>query len=326
MTRHWSQEKESVRTNFPILLTLRLIRLLPVCVVNVIAIFVSFFFFLFSRRARIYALDFQRRMKNFSGGKIPKKLSAYKSVLSFSLCLVERISGWTGKIQEENLIFNDDDISDYWRNLAEGRGAFVIGSHLGDMDLLRSLATFSRAGVHREIPVTVIMEIKSDENFNATLKKINPKYEITALDPKDIGPETITILQEKIQRGEIVVATGDRTSAHSKGRIFRRKFLGSDAEFPSGIFLMALLLQTPQTYFMFALRQKTVMLNPKNSVHVHRAKTDFQNYRRKERDALAENLCGEFVSYLEKYSAEDPFQWYNFFDFWQSDFKNGGEK
>lgn len=317
MSRHWSEEKEQVRTSFPILLMLKLIQTLPSWIVNLIAFPVAVFYFAFSRRARIHILHFQNQLKKFTLNAVPEKISIYRTILSFSICLVERISGWLGKIKEGSILFSDDDIEDYWSNLKAGKGAFLIGSHLGNIDLLRSLATYSRAGLKKEIPVTAIMEIKSSEKFNATLKKVNPNYELTAIDPKNIGPETVPVLQEKIQRGEIIVVTGDRTSISARNRFIRNSFLGKEAEFPYGVFLIASLLQIQELYFVFALREKTAMLNPKNRVHIHKAKTVLQNCGgRAEREVKIRALCSEFVQLLEKYCKEKPYQWYNFFDFW----------
>lgn len=316
MPKHWSEEKEQVRTSFPILLMLKLIQILPCWTVNMIAFPVALFYFAFSRRARIHVLHFQRQLREFTHGAVPKKISIYRTILSFSICLIERVSGWLGKAGEDSILFSDDDIEDYWNSLKAGKGAFLIGSHLGNIDLLRSLAVCSKAGLKKEIPVTAIMEIKSGERFNATLKKVNPSYELTVIDPEDIGPETIPVFQEKIQRGEIIVATGDRTSISARNRFIRNSFLGKEAEFPYGVFLIASLLQIRELYFVFGLREKTAMLNPKNRVHIHKAKTVFQDCGRTERKQKIRELCGEFAELLEKYCKEKPYQWYNFFDFW----------
>ncbi len=318
MAKHWFEEEEQVKTNRPILFTLWLLKKLPNFLVNMIVIPVSFFFFLFSSLARRSVLDFQRRLRLYTNGESPKRISVYLSVLSFSLCVVERLAGWLGKIKESDILYNDDDINDYWQNLLNGKGAILIGSHLGNFDLLRSLSTFSRAGIKKEIPVTVLMEINSSEKFNQTLKKVNPKYELTALDPKDINIETVSLLQEKIQNGEIIAMTGDRTSSHSsrKSRYLRLPFLGSPVDFPYGIFLIAALLSSAPVYFVFGLREKTVMLKPKNRVYMKKSNIVFSDCRREERDKKVCELGKEFVDLLEKFCTKFPYQWYNFFDFW----------
>lgn len=315
MAKQWFNEKEQVKTEAPLLITLWLVKVLPLPIVCFIIFPVSFFYYLFSKRARTEIKRFQNQMRVFTGGHVPHKLSTYKTLFSFSLCLVERIAGWIGKIDEEDIFYNDDDIDDYWDNLEKRQGCLMFISHLGNVDLMRSLSTFSRAGVDRVVPVTVIMEIKSSDKFNGVLKAVNADYELTALDPTDITPETIISLQEKIGRGEIVVVAGDRVSAHSTNRFIKTKFLGKDANFPYGVFLVAALLACP-TYFCFGLRDEPVMLRPVNAVYMHRCDIDFSNCKRSEREEKIRQLCEKYAMTLEKYCMWFPNQWYNFFDFW----------
>ena len=318
MDKQWYKEKEQVHTSAPILLTLWLVKVLPLPVVCGIIFPVAFFYYLFSSRARREIRRFQNQMMTFTGGHVPHRISIYRTIFSFSLCLVERIAGWIGKIDEEDIFYNDDDIDDYWENLDKGQGCLLIASHLGNMDLLRSLSTFCRAGVDHVIPVTVIMEIKSSEKFNNVMKGVNEDYEMTAIDPTDITPETIIMLQEKIQNGEIVVITGDRISAHSSNRSIRTKFLGKDAKFPYGVFLIAALLDCP-TYFCFGLRDAPVMLRPVNAVYMHRSDIDFNGCSRNEKNERINRLCENYVMTLEKYCMWFPNQWYNFYDFWSEE-------
>lgn len=314
---HWSNQEESVKTNRPILLMLFLIKIFPNWIVNALVYPISFFFYLGASRARKEIRRFQKNLRDYTNGQFPKKLSEYKPIFSFSLCLVERIEGWVGKINEKNLIFQNDDFEEYKRLLVEEKkGVFVFGSHLGNLDLLRSLSTVCRVGVDTQIPVTVIMEIKTSENFSNTLKKINPDYEFTAIDPKDIGPETVIELQEKLSRGEVVVVTGDRTSAHSRNRFIRKDFLGKKANFPYGVFLLAALVHAP-VFYIFGARKNLNALCPKNNVHVEKSEIEFsEEDDRKTRNKKMEDLCQEFVSKLEKFACMYPYQWYNFFDFW----------
>lgn len=315
MEKQWYEQKEAVKTSLPIKLTLSLVRILPLPAVCTIVFPVSFCYFIFSKRARGEVKRFQKQMKEFTGGHVPYRITVYRTIFSFSLYLIERIAGWVGKIQAEDIFFNDDDIDDYWENLESGRGVMILSSHLGNIDLLRSLSTMSRAGLNRVVPVTVIMEIKSAEKFNAVMKTVNPNYELTAIDPMDIGPDTILQLQKKISRGEIIVATGDRVSAHSKNRFITTKFLGKEANFPYGVFLMASLLECP-IYYCFGLRDYPIMVRPVNSVYMEKSFVEFKNCGKKMREEKIKILCEEYVRKLEKYCMWFPNQWYNFFDFW----------
>lgn len=312
---HWADEKEVVKTNRPILLLFKLLKLLPSPLALSIIYPVGFFYTAFSKRARQECRNYQKTLKEYTNGQSPVKISPYRQVVSFCLCVMEKIEGWIGKFIYENVIIHEDD----YRNLVEhvdgGKGAVLIGSHLGNIELLRSLYNFGKNGLKREVPVTVIMEQKATEQFNQTMKQINPDFSLNVIDPSNISPDTIITLQEKIENGEIIVFTGDRTSARSRTRTIRKNFLGRPADFPYGVFLLTALLNAP-AWYMFGLRTKTSTLHPQYNLFVEKSEIKF-DCNRSERERRIVQLCEEYISKLEKYCIQFPYQFYNFYNFWK---------
>lgn len=315
-TEHWADKEEIVSSDRALKFTLKLIQKLPAFIVYLIVYPVSFFYFLISKRARKEARLYQKQLKSFTGGKVPLIVRPYRQILSFSMCIVEKFEGWLGKMDYSSLICGDDDLNKLCADLENGKGALLIGSHLGNIELLRSLSSYNKTGVDRKFSVTAIMEVnaKAALQFNKALREVNPGAYFNLIDPGDIGPDTICELSEQIENGGLVFCAADRTSARTRNRCIRTDFLGKPADFPYGVFLIAALLNAP-TYFMFALRTRTASLFPRYNMFVERAKTDF-NCPRSEREERIRALCREFVDKLEKYCVMFPFQWYNFFDFW----------
>ncbi|MDE5898268.1 MAG: hypothetical protein K2H09_03260 [Treponemataceae bacterium] len=311
---HWSDQQEVVSSNSPILFLFRLLVVLPAWLVSFFVLPVGFFYMVSSRPARNEARLYQKQLRAYFGRGVPKRISPFLQVLSFSLCIVEKIEGWMGKVPFDKIIKHDDDVGALISQLEAGRGAVVIGSHLGNIELLRSLSSYDETGVGRNVPVTAIFEMKSTEQFNKTLCAINPKAGFNVIDPGDIGIETISVLQEQVERGGLVVFAADRTSARARQRCIREEFLGRLADFPYGVFLLAALLNAP-TYFMFGLRTKIWSLFPKYHIFIEKSQVDF-HCPRSEREERILSLCREFVGKLEKYCRQFPYQWYNFFNFW----------
>lgn len=311
---HWSDEKEVVSNTKPLKFVLCLLSHLPAWCVFIFAYPVSFFYLIFSKRARRECVIYQKQLREFSNGTAPKRISPYSQIYSFSLCILEKMLGWLGKVDYSKLIKHDDDLQNLIDLLDSGNGAVLIGSHLGNIELLRSLSCFNETGVSRNVPVTTIMELKATAHFNNTLSEINPNVSFNVIDPSEIGPDTICTLQESIQNGGLVVVAADRTSARVRTRYIRQKFLGKDADFPYGVFLMTALLKAP-TYFVYGLRDKTCTLNPKNHMFVEKSNIDF-DCPRSERENRINELCAEYINSLEKKCLEFPYQWYNFYNFW----------
>lgn len=312
---HWADEKEVISSNKPLLFLFALMRKLPNSVVFILIYPIAFFYFIFSKRGRDECRLYQNQLKTFTNGQVPKKVSAFKQILSFTLCVMEKMEGWLGNYHYNELVLHNDDLKALQNQLEEKKGALLIGSHLGNIELLRSLSSRGEDGVTRKVPVTAVMELKSTEQFNKTLQEVNPQVGFQVIDPENIAINTIVQLQEEIENGGLVVITGDRTSARARNRVIRKKFLGKDADFPYGVFVMTLLLKAP-TYYVFGLRTKNASLSPKYNIFVEKSEVDF-NCPREKREKKLDEICGEFVGKLEKYCVKFPYQWYNFYNFWK---------
>jgi predicted LPLAT superfamily acyltransferase len=115
-----------------------------------------------------------------------------------------------------------------------------------------------------------------------------------------------------------VTSTGDRTPASTgAAKNLLIPFLGEEAPFPSGIFYLAALMNAP-VYFVFALRRGHLSLKSEYDMHVHKYGRSCEGGR-KERLRDSFDMARSFAALLERYCKEEPFQWYNFYDFWQKE-------
>jgi len=317
--QHWSQHKEQVLGYWQVKLLLVLFRIFPVIILRILTFPVGFLYFLFSKRGRNESRRFLKKAAPFiEDPRIAKKcrspLGPLRHIISFSLALIERIQSWGGKFPFKDIHFQNDDIKELISGLEEGKGAFLIFSHLGNSELLRGLLFFDQTGVSRKISVTSIMDIKVTAYFIRMLKELNKQSSMDIISTEEIGPQTAVLLEERLTSGGLVAIAGDRTSA-GDGKNIIIPFLGNETPFPSGAFYLASLMKSP-VYFVFGLRQKDLSLMPKYNMHVHKSPISF-DCSRKERKERSTLLAHSFASFLESYCKKQPFQWYNFHDFWQ---------
>lgn len=311
---HWSEEKEAIKTNKPLKLVLFLLKVMPSPIPHALCYFIAFFYLIFSKNARQFAALYQKQLKEFTNGKVPRRISPYKQILSFALCLEEKMEGWLGKIPYDRVRLQNDDMENLLNRLREGKSAFVISSHLGNLELMRSLQEEMSNLCGRKIEVTIIMDMSMSKNFGNTLKEINPNYSLNVIDSSSFGPESMILILDQVEKGSLLVVTGDRTSVNSRDKVIVKKFLNRDAKFPYGIFLIPALIKEP-VYYMFGMRERLSIFNPKYNMHMEKSAVDF-DCPRTEREAKINECCGEYVEKLEKYCTKYPYQWYNFFNFW----------
>lgn len=312
---HWSEEKEAVSNNLALRWTLFLMKWTPRPFICFLIYCNAFIFLIFSKRARLESTLYQKQLQKYTNGIYPKKISPYSQLYSFALCLIEKMYGWLGKIPYNKIITHDDDFNTLVDLLNHKKGAAIITSHLGNAELLRSLASFGETGCNLQFEVIVIMEKDSTKNFNKVIERINGASTISTVDAANINLGTICMLQDKISEGALVVYSADRTSLNSH-RVLRHEFLGKMASFPYGVFLLTILLEAP-TFFVFGLRTKTFSWGKiEYNMFVEKAKTKLTGGV-KERDTTINSLCDEFIEKLQKYCCDAPYQWYNFYNFWK---------
>jgi predicted LPLAT superfamily acyltransferase len=310
---HWSTQKEKAAGYWLLAFTLFIFKLLPVIILRLLCFPVGFCYFIFSKKTREHSRLYLRRLSSAMGGG--KKFSSLKHIIAFSLSLVEKIEAWSGKVSFTRIHFQDDDIQELVQRLEKGQGAFLISSHLGNMEFIRGLAGFNRTGVSREIPVNAIVDFTVTAHFNRMLSNLNPHSVTQIISARELGPQTVILLQEKIAAGELVVIAGDRTSANPGSRYLSFPFLGEEAPFPYGPFFLAALSEAP-IYAVFAMRQKDLSLSSHYALHIHHSPVSFDCPRSQRENRIGE-LVNWYASLLEQYCKKYPHQWYNFYDFFK---------
>lgn len=313
---HWSQIEETTRSAWKFRFMLWAAVHLPQKMVESIAAVVVFFFCLGTRKVRERSRLYLMHVGKLRNRRI-SSWDVYLHILSFALSMIEKIRGWAGKIPLSKLETRNDDFESLVRQIDSGKGAFVLCSHLGNMEALRSLTGFRQKHSTRNFQVFPVVDFSGTRRFNDLLWKLNPGLMKNCFDANSIGVETAVLMRERMEAGNLVAIAADRTSGHSRDRFVSLSFLGEEAHFPEGAFVLANLLKFP-IYFIFAFRKRDLDIASPYEFHIIRAKIQTEKARCSQREK-AEVLAGEYVRHLERFCLEHPYQWYNFYDFWQKE-------
>lgn len=302
MSTQWYEVKQS--HNFGYKMMFFVLKIFPASFMRFLAFFVGFFYWLFGAKARRVSKKYLSKVG---------KSSSLKHISSFALNLVENVQSWAGKFSFSDVHWQNDDVHDLVDNINAGKGTIIVISHLGNAQMMKGLACMGESGTERKMNITTVSDAKISKGFNALLNEINPDSSFNLVSSDDIGPETILLLQERLEQGGVVVIAGDRVSAHTRRNI-EIEFLGEKANFPYGVFLLIALLNSP-TYFVTGLRQKDFSLSPQYDMFVSKNPISF-DCSRKEREERIRQTAENYAKNLENLCKIHPYQWYNFFDFW----------
>ena len=187
-----------------------------------------------------------------------------------------------------------------------GQGILLIVSHLGNIEISRALLDDAQRA-----RIKILVHTVHAENFARVLRRFRPDAMAETIQVTEMNPGTMFVLKEAIERGDWVAIAGDRTPVRGDERISIAPFLGHDAPFPQGPYILAHLLECP-VYLMFCIRQDGVY-RLYFEMFAERIKLP-----RRDRQAAIGEWAARYARRLETFCLIDPFQWYNFYDFWQT--------
>ena len=312
---HWSEMKEvSSGISFTFRFMLWATKHMPRFILVAITATVSFFFFLGAKAIRRNSRLYLEKVAKKAGRKKPSWFDCYKHVLCFSLQMLEKLLSWMGRLKITDLEKNGG-WEELQKFLTDGNGAFLFCSHLGNMEMFRSLAGDNRNSVVNNLHIYPIVDFSGTSKFNALLRELNPELMDHVINANDIGIDSAIWIKEKLNEGSLIVIAGDRTSANNRSRMLKTTFLGEEAEFPEGAFTLASVIGAP-VYIGAGIRSKDFSLNSSYEFKIKKANTQFTGSR-KERKTQIQAMLDEYAAFIEEGCIKHPYQWYNFFNFWE---------
>ena len=187
--------------------------------------------------------------------------------------------------------------------VASGEGVFLVGAHLGSFEVLRAIGR-KQPGLR----VAMVMYEENARKINAALSAINPKAQ------QDIIPlghiDSMIQVHGLLAQGTVVGMLGDRSLGNDDTRSV--DFLGDAAELPLGPFRMAAIMKRP-VLFMTGLHRGG------NRYDIHfETLADFSALAPRGRTLAVAAAMTRYAQLLEQYCYSAPYNWFNFFDFWQA--------
>jgi len=303
--QHWSKVEERGAV-FGMKFLFAAYKLFGRGVFRVILAPVMVYYFLTSssaRRASRQYLDRVQATREKIEGKPARRLSGFRHFLHFGESIVDKAAQWAGVQSKKNIRYIDPTIYEHIKS--SERGGIFIGSHLGNLEALRAYG-----GLEQGLTVNAFVFTKQSLKFMRFLEEANPEAVRHLFQIDTLGPDSVVRMQAKIDAREWIAMAADRTSVAHVDRSVRCNFLGAPALFPEGPFILASLLNCP-VYILFCLKNGDI-----HEVHLEKL-ADPLELPRATRQQDLERVVNHYARSLEEQCLAFPYQWYNFFDFWQ---------
>jgi len=263
---------------------------------------VLYFYFTGSTQRRASKEFLTRVFKVQSLSNSPTFIDGLRHYMSFFQMLLDKFAAWSGHLGVDSIEY--DNPEQIYHVMCGPRGGVLLVSHLGCMEFCRALINNDQ-----KKRMHILLHSKNAQRFNRLISYVNPQPSLNIIEVTDIGSETIMFLKERVENGDWVVIAADRTPVSENPRVVRVPFLGSEASFAQGPYILASLLQCP-VYTAMAVRESS-----KYKVHIELFAKEIKLLRGSKEECIR-GYAQQYSKYLESYCYKYPYQWYNFFNFW----------
>jgi predicted LPLAT superfamily acyltransferase len=262
---------------------------------RVILYLIAGYFFTFAPAARRNGRDYLRRAL----GREPTAHDRFRQVFAFASTILDRLYLVRGRF--ELLEVTADGEECLLAVATRGRGALLLGAHLGSFEMMSAIG--------RRQPGVRVAVAMYEDNANRVRALFGSGNPVSAPEIIPLGHlQAMLRIRDCLSEGVFVGMLADRTLGDAPAQVVN--FLGAPALFPSGPMRAAAAMRCEVVFI-------TCLYRGSNRYHVVcRPLADFSRLDPDGREAAVRAAIERYVALLEECCRSDPWNWFNFYDFW----------
>ncbi len=302
----WYNQKEKCVGTFRIKLLWWLYKIFGRYFAQIVIFFVVVFLYPFLKDVRRQANDFFKVLNDYQAKNKLKttKPNVFKLIYNFALSMLDKLILGANKKHSDFLqIKQSPDFLEFQNVLNSGKGAIIIFSHIGNFEILGMNS--DKVFKTRKLKITALVEGWSQSVYRSFFLSQQNAGCLSFFDVSKIDISTFEKLSSELAQGNLIIMAGDRLSKRTPDKYFKEDILLKKCKLPSGVFQLSTMLKAPVFFgncieannkYIAEFKQPTCVDNEKKR---------------------GEHLAKEFSAFLEASVLQAPYQWYNFFEFFQ---------
>ncbi|KJJ39739.1 LpxL/LpxP family acyltransferase [Aequorivita vladivostokensis] len=256
--------------------------------------FVALYYVFFAGRSTRSIFYYFRKRLKYSWTK--SVFSIYKSYYVFGKTIIDKAAISSGL--QNRFTHECDGVDNIIELLDKKQGGIMISAHVGNFEI----AEFFFEEIDTRSQISLVTTDAEHKNIKEYMEKVTMRSNVKFILVKE-DMSHIFEINNALSNGELVCFTGDR---YMKGqKVLTESLMGKEANFPAGPFLLASRLNVP-VLFVYVMKETN------KHYHLYARQAEVKN-----RDA--QGLLKKYTESVEWMLKKYPLQWFNYFDFWETD-------
>ncbi|HSB96883.1 MAG TPA: hypothetical protein VLC91_10555 [Spongiibacteraceae bacterium] len=257
---------------------------------------IALYFLWFAPRARRASAAYLQRAL----GRKPRWVDCYRHIFTFAATIHDRVYLLNNRFDLFSIEVHGEAAMQAL--LKKNSGVILLGAHFGSFEIIRALGERQP-----DLQIAIAMFEDNARKINAALSAINPNLAQHVIPLGHI--DTMLQIQQRLESGAWIGLLADRSPQQEA--LLSCDFLGAPAQFPLGPMRLAAVLQKPVVFM-----SGEYLGGNRYAIHFEPL-IDFAGVERSERRAAVAAAIQTYVGCLEQHCQRQPYNWFNFFDFWQ---------
>ncbi len=273
-----------------------LLKRVRVSLVYPILFFVIPFYLIFGRKG--YKAIFSYFNLNLGFNKFRSFLSTFRNHYIFGEVVLDKFALLAGNSKQFQV--EVEGIELFNKLIEEEKGFIIASAHIGNFELVGHCLRQDKKKING------IIYGGETKNYQKQRIEALEKSSINLIEVSDDMSHLFAI-KEALDNGEVVSLPCDRVLGSNK--TIAKDFLGKKALFPIGTFKLAAQLNVP-VIAIFIMKEKK--LRYKGYAYLLNSLEEEKSSTKK-----AEFIAEQYVNTLEKTIKKYPYQWFNYYKFWE---------
>jgi len=232
----------------------------------------------------------------------PTLFDIARHIHCFAATILDRVFLLTGQFNQLKIDFPDENMP--LKFSRQGKGCILLGSHIGSFEVLRSYAVKKCP-----LPIKILMHEGHNPMMMQVLNALNEDVSKMVI---SLGaPDSLIQVKDAIDAGCAVGILGDRVMEPGSSKTVRCTLLGGEIELPVAPIMLAASLKAPIIVF-FGI----YLGGNRYKIHFELLSEEI-NPDRNRRQETIQHWMQKYANIMEKQIRQSPYNWFNFFDYWQ---------
>lgn len=252
------------------------------------------YFFLFSYRSSKEIFNLYHKRLGYKKMKALKNL--YKNYYLLGQGLIDKVVMMAGI--KNNFSYHFDGEENLRAITSLKKGGILLSAHIGNWDIAGQLLK------RLDTKINIVMFDGEHQKIKEYLAAVTGKKTVNIIFIKN-DLSHIYEISEALKNNELVCMHADRFLEGNK--ILTTTFLGQEARFPMGPFVLAATFKVPVS-FVFAVKE--------NNFHYHFFASEIKEYSHLQKTAGMQRMLTDYAENMELMVKKYPEQWFNYYNFW----------